>query len=130
MRKKDKLKNARAFFLTLFNRTPGASALTQVWEVIKKVFMWIGALGAAIFTVLFVRDCRIKSGNDKEDMATDIREDDIDEINAKAAKKREEAIARIERADARTLSEGYGSVCDAISEGKARFRKRCGRADD
>ena len=130
MKKKDKLKNARAFFLTLFNRTPGASALTQVWEVIKKVFMWIGALGAAIFTVLFVRDCRIKSGNDKEDMATDIREDDIDEINAKAAKKREEAIARIERADARTLSEGYGSVCDAISDGKARFRKRCGRADD
>ena len=129
-KKKDKLKNARAFFLTLFNRTPGASALTQVWEVIKKVFMWIGALGAAIFTVLFVRDCRIKSGNDKEDMATDIREDDIDEINAKAAKKREEAIARIERADARTLSEGYGSVCDAISDGKARFRKRCGRADD
>ena len=130
MRKKDKLKNARAFFLTLFNRTPGASALTQVWEVIKKVFMWIGALGAAIFTVLFVRDCRIKSGNDKEDMATDIREDDIDEINAKAAKKREEAIARIERADARTLSEGYGSVCDAINDGKARFRKRCERADN
>ena len=128
MRKKDKLKNARAFFLTLFNRTPGASALTQVWEVIKKVFMWIGALGAAIFTVLFVRDCRIKSGNDTVEQ--DIREDDIDEINAKAAKKREEAIARIERADARTLSEGYGSVCDAISDGKARFRKRCGRVDD
>ena len=128
MRKKDKLKNARAFFLTLFNRTPGASALTQVWEVIKKVFMWIGALGAAIFTVLFMRDCRIKSGNDTVEQ--DIREDDIDEINAKAAKKREEAIARIERADARTLSEGYGSVCDAISDGKARFRKRCGRADD
>ena len=104
--------------------------MKKVWEVIKKVFMWIGALGAAIFTVLFVRDCRIKSGNDKEDMATDIREDDIDEINAKAAKKREEAIARIERADARTLSEGYGSVCDAISDGKERFRKRCGRADD
>ena len=104
--------------------------MKKVWEVIKKVFMWIGALGAAIFTVLFVRDCRIKSGNDKEDMATDIREDDIDEINAKAAKKREEAIARIERADARTLSEGYGSVCDAISDGKARFRKRCGRADN
>ena len=128
MKKKDKLKNARAFFLTLFNRTPGASALTQVWEVIKKVFMWIGALGAAIFTVLFVRDCRIKSGNDTVEQ--NIREDDIDEINAKAAKKREEAIARIERADARTLSEGYGSVCDAISDGKARFRKRCGRADD
>ena len=38
--------------------------MKKVWEVIKKVFMWIGALGAAIFTVLFVRDCRIKSGND------------------------------------------------------------------
>ena len=111
--------------------------MKKVWEVIKKILIWIGSLFVAIFTVIFVRDCRIKSGNDKdgfgndkEDMATDIREDDIDEINSKAAKKREEAIARIERADARTLSEGYGSVCDAISDGKARFRKRCGRADD
>lgn len=104
--------------------------MKKVWEMIKRVFMWIGALGAAIFTVLFVRDCRIKSSNDNEDMATDIREDDIDEINAKAAKKRVEAITRIERADARTLSEGYGSVCDAIADGKASFRKRCGRADD
>jgi len=125
MRKKDKLKNARAFFLTLFNRTPGASALTQVWEVIKKVFMWIGAVFVAIFTVLFIkeRDCRVEPDNDSV-------LEDSDEINAKAAKKREEAIARIERADARTLSEGYGSVCDAINDGKARFRKRCERADN
>ncbi len=125
MKKKDKLKNARAFFLTLFNRTPGASALTQVWEVIKKVFMWIGAVFVAIFTVLFIkeRDCRVEPDNDSV-------LEDSDEINAKAAKKREEAIARIERADARTLSEGYGSVCDAINDGKARFRKRCERADN
>ena len=124
-KKKDKLKNARAFFLTLFNRTPGASALTQVWEVIKKVFMWIGAVFVAIFTVLFIkeRDCRVEPDNDSV-------LEDSDEINAKAAKKREEAIARIERADARTLSEGYGSVCDAINDGKARFRKRCERADN
>ena len=102
--------------------------MKKVWEVIKKILIWIGSLFVAIFTVLLVRDSRIKSGNDTVEQ--DIKEDDIDEINAKAAKKREEAIARIERADARTLSEGYGSVCDAISDGKARFRKRCGRADD
>ena len=99
--------------------------MKKVWEVIKKVFMWIGAVFVAIFTVLFIkeRDCRIEPDNDSV-------LEDSDEINAKAAKKREEAIARIERADARTLSESYGSVCDAISDGKARFRKRCGRADD
>ncbi len=102
--------------------------MKKVWEVIKKILIWIGSLFVAIFTVLLVRDSRVKPENDTVEQ--DIREDDIDEINAKAAKKREEAIARIERADARTLSEGYGSVCDAISDGKSRFRKRCGRADD
>ena len=102
--------------------------MKKVWEVIKKILIWIGSLFVAIFTVLLVRDSRVKPENDTVEQ--DIREDDIDEINAKAAKKREEAIARIERADARTLSEGYGSVCDAISDGKARFRERCGRADD
>ncbi len=102
--------------------------MKKVWEVIKKILIWIGSLFVAIFTVLLVRDSRVKPENDT--IEQNIREDDIDEINAKAAKKREEAIARIERADARTLSEGYGSVCDAISDGKARFRKRCGRADN
>ena len=106
--------------------------MKKVWEVIKKIFCWLGAVGAAIFAVLFVRDCRIKSGNDNENYDNDtfIKEDDIEEVNAKAAKKREEAIARIERADARELSEGYGSVCDAIADGKERFRRRCGTADD
>ena len=102
--------------------------MKKVWEVIKKILIWFGSLFVAIFTVLLVRDSRVKPENDTVEQ--DIREDDIDEINAKAAKKREEAIARIERADARTLSEGYGSVCDAISDGKSRFRKRCTRADD
>ena len=97
--------------------------MKKVIEVIKKVFCWLGAVGAAVFAVLFVRDCRIKSGND-------IKEEDVEEVNAMAAKKREEAIARIERADARELSEGYGSVCDAIADGKERFRKRCERSDD
>ena len=59
-----------------------------------------------------------------------MKEEDVEEVNAMAAKKREEAIARIERADARELAEGYGSVCDAIADGKERFRKRCERADD
>jgi len=99
--------------------------MKKVLEVIKKVLIWIGSVFAAIFAVLFVRDCRVEHDND-----TFIKEDDIEEVNAKAAKKREEAIARIERADARELSEGYGSVCDAIADGKERFRKRCGAADD
>ena len=93
--------------------------MKKVWEVIKKVFCWLGA----IFIVLFCKDSLIKSGNDS-------KEDDSDEINEKAASKRDEAIARIERADARELAESYGSVCDAIADGKERFRKRCQRADD
>ena len=123
--KKDKLKNAGAFFLTLSDRTPAASGLTQVWEVIKKIFCWFGALFVAIFTVLFVKDCRIKSGND-----TSLKEDDSDEINKKAAAKREETIERISRADARSICESYGSVCDTINDGKERFRRRCTRADN
>ena len=99
--------------------------MKKVWEVIKKVLIWIGSVFVAIFTVLFVRDCRVAPDNDSF-----IKEDDVDEVNTKAAKKREEAIARIERADARELSEGYGSVCDAIADGKERFRKRCETADD
>ena len=119
-KKKDKLKNAGAFFLTLFNRTPAASGLTQmkkVWEVIKKVFCWLGAVFVAIFTVLFIKEREVVSTGSTTD-------GDSDEINAKAAAKRDEAMARIERADARELAESYGSVCDAITAGKERFRRR------
>ena len=119
-KKKDKLKNAGAFFLTLFNRTPAASGLTQMkklWEVIKKIFIWLGAVFVAIFTVLFIKEREVVSTGS-------ITEGDSDEINKKTAAKRDEAIARIERADARTLAESYGSVCDAISDGKQRFRQR------
>ena len=125
-KKKDKLQNAGAFFLTLFNRTPAASGLTQmkkVWEVIKKIFIWLGAVFVAIFTVLFVKEM-------PKQVRHDDMEDDSDEINRKAAAKRDEAIARIERADARELAETYGSVCDAIADGKERFRRRCGQTDD
>ena len=118
---KDKLKNAFAFFLTLFDKTKAASGLAQI----KKIFCWFGAVFVAIFTVLFVKDCRIKSGND-----TSLKEDDSDEINKKAAAKREETIERISRADARSICESYGSVCDTISDGKERFRQRCQRAHD
>ena len=98
--------------------------MKKVWEVIKKIFIWLGAVFAAIFAVLFVKERQVVSTN-----STTTKED-IDEINAKAAAKREEAIARIERADARQLAESYGSVCDAISDGKERFRRRCQRADN
>ena len=125
-KKKDKLKNAGAFFLTLFNRTPAASGLTQMkklWEVIKKIFIWLGAVFVAIFTVLFIKEREVVSTGS-------ITEGDSDEINSKAAAKRDEAIARIDRADARTLAESYRPVCDAIAEGKERFRHRCAGADD
>ena len=101
--------------------------MKKVWEVIKKIFVWLGAVFSAIFVVLFMKDCRIKSGNDNRG---DDDKGDVDEINKKAAAKREEAVERISRADARTICEGYGTVCDAITDGKSRFRKRCGKADN
>ena len=125
-KKKDKLKNAGAFFLTLFNRTPAASGLTQMkklWEVIKKIFIWLGAVFVAIFTVLFIKEREVVSTGSTT-------EGDSDEINKKTAAKRDEAIARLERADARIIAESYGSVCDAIADGKERFRRRCAGADD
>ena len=97
--------------------------MKKVWEVIKKIGIWIGTVFAAIFAVLFITEMpkQVRHDDDRED---------VDEINKRAAEKRDEAIARIERADARTLSESYGTVCDAIADGKERFRRRCFRADD
>ncbi len=97
--------------------------MKKVWEVIKKIFVWLGAVFVAIFTVLFVKEMPKQVRHD------DVK-DDTDEINTKAAAKRDQAIARIEHADARELAESYGSVCDAIADGKERFRKRCQRVDD
>ncbi|MBC6712440.1 hypothetical protein [Treponema sp. Marseille-Q3903] len=77
--------------------------MKKVWEVIKKIFVWLGAVFVAIFTVLFVKEM-------PKQVRHDDVEDDTDEINTKAAAKRDQAIARIERADARELAESYGSV--------------------
>ena len=99
--------------------------MKKVWEVIKKIFVWLGAVFSAIFVVLFMKDCRVEHGND-----IGCGDDKTEDINAKAARKREEAVDRISRADARSICEGYGSVCDTIADGKQRFRRRCGRADN
>ena len=95
--------------------------MKKVWEVIKKIFVWLGAVFSAIFVVLFMKDCSVEHGND-----TTTNGEDSDEINKKAAAKREETIERISRADARSICESYGTVCDTIADGKERFRKRCG----
>ena len=97
--------------------------MKKVWEVIKKIGVWIFTVLAAIFAVLFVKERQVVSTGSTTG-------EDLDEINKRAAEKRVEAIARIERADARTICEGYGTVCDTIADGKSRFRKRCGRADN
>ena len=99
--------------------------MKKVWEVIKKVFIWLGAVFAAIFAVLFVREMPKQVRHDDDGV-----KEDVDEINKRAAEKRDEAIARIERSDARTLAESYSSVCDTISDGKERFRRRCRRTDN
>ena len=101
--------------------------MKKVWDVIKKIGVWIFTVLAAIFAVLFIKekDCRGKPDND-------MGREDSDEINKKAAAKRKEAISRIESADARSIAEEYDAVCDAIADGKKRFRRRvadCGRRD-
>ena len=98
--------------------------MKKVWEVIKKVFCWLGAVFAAIFAVLFIKEMPKQVRHD------DMREDDSDEINNKAEAKRKEAIEHISNTDARSICESYGSVCDTISDGKERFRRRCQRAHD
>ena len=93
--------------------------MKKLWEVIKKILIWIGTIFVAIFTVLFVKEQR-----DKVVSTGSTTSDDNEEINAKAAAKREEAIERISNADARSICESYGSVCDTVTEGKDRFRRR------
>ena len=95
--------------------------MKKVWEVIKKIFIWIGTVFAAIFAVLFIKEMPKQIRHDDDGV-----KEDVDEINKKAAAKREEAVERISRADARSICEGYGTVCDTIAEGKERFRRRCG----
>ena len=92
--------------------------MKTVWEVIKKIGIWLGTIIAAVFAVLFIKEIPKQVRSDEDDL-----KEDVDEINRRAAKKRDEAIARIERADARTVAESYGSVCDTIAEGKDRFRQ-------
>ncbi len=99
--------------------------MKKVWEVIKKVLIWIGTIFVAIFTVLFVKEQR-----DKVVSTGSTTTDNNEEINAKAEKKRDEAIERISNSDARSICESYGSVCDTINDGKERFRRRCQRADN
>ena len=99
--------------------------MKKVWEVIKKIFIWIGTVFAAIFAVLFIKEMPKQVRHDDDGVT-----EDVDEINKRAAEKRDEAIARIERSDARTLAESYGTVCDTISDGKERFRRRCRRTDN
>lgn len=99
--------------------------MKKVWEVIKKIGIWIATVLVAIFTVLFVKDCRGKPNNDTFDKG-----DDSDEIKKKAEAKRKEAIERISNAAARSICESYGSVCDTISDGKERFRRRCKGTDN
>ena len=93
--------------------------MKKVWEVIKKVLIWIGTIFVAIFTVLFVKEQR-----DKVVSTGSTTTDNNEEINAKAEKKRDEAIERISNSDACSICESYGSVCDTINEGKERFRRR------
>ncbi|MBS7264945.1 MAG: hypothetical protein KIG83_00490 [Treponema sp.] len=104
--------------------------MKKVWAVIKKCLVWLGTIIAAVFAVLFIKEMPKQVRHDGGHYGHDDEKEDADEINSKAAEKRDEAIARIERADARELAESYGSVCDAIADGKERFRKRCQRADD
>lgn len=80
---------------------------------------------AAVFAVLFIKEMLKQVRHDKDDL-----KEDVDEINRKAAAKREEAVSRISNTDDHTLCECYGTVCDTIADGKERFRRRCRGTDN
>lgn len=96
--------------------------MKKMLQVINTVFVFIGAVITAVFVVLFISD---KDRYEQKEII-----DDREEINAKAAQKRQEALLRIASSDARSLSESYGTVCDTICDGKERFRRRCSKADN
>jgi|WetSurMetagenome_2_1015567.scaffolds.fasta_scaffold1027634_2 hypothetical protein len=52
---------------------------------------------------------------------------DDEKIDNESEEARLEACDRIAAAPARSLCESYGTVCDAIDDGKNRFRKRAGQ---
>ena len=64
--------------------------MKKVWEVIKKILIWIGTVFVAIFTVLFVKEHR-----DSKVVSTgSTNGHDEEEINARAEKKRQEEDAK------------------------------------
>ncbi|WP_027727683.1 hypothetical protein [Treponema sp. C6A8] len=91
--------------------------MAKVWETVKKCFEITGIVLSAILLGSLVAEKK------REEKEIDLFE--TERINQLAAKKREEALMRIERADARKLAESYSGVCDAICDGKERFRNRC-----
>lgn len=90
--------------------------MAKVCAIVRRTFEVAGLILGAFFLGKLVADRN-------DDTEIDLFE--TERINQLAAKKREEALMRIERADARKLAESYSGVCDAICDGKERFRNRC-----
>ena len=57
--------------------------MKKVWEVIKKVLVWLGTILAAVTAICFCK----KIGSENSPIS-DFKEDDSDEINKKAEAKR------------------------------------------
>ena len=96
--------------------------MEKVWTYVKRAFEILGIIFGAIILGNLVSE---RKHDDKE---IDLFE--TERINELAAKKREEALSRIERTSARNICENYNGVCDAIYDGKERFRNRCYRTDN
>ncbi len=97
-------------------------------KAIKKVssflFCFGSAMAAIVLALLFV--------NEKSEYREDYgkRKKQEDEIEAKAEKKKQEAVKRISSASISDIADSYGTVCDAIADGKERFRRRIEAAID
>lgn len=102
-----------------------SAAAEKIKIAVKKILIWLGAAFAGVAGVLAVF-WRQKSSI-KEDEILKVREN-IDGIDKKAEEKRNEARGRISSCSARDVAESYGAVCDAIADGKIRFRNRCAAA--
>jgi hypothetical protein len=104
-----------------------SSWLKNAGKVLLAFLAGAGAalLGAAGFYI------KSNRGEDSADGAVRYgsrdRKIDDEEIDNEADEARLEACDRIAAASARSLCESYGTVCDTIADGKARFRKRAGQ---
>ena len=93
--------------------------MKKILDVIKGLFAWIGAILVGLLMIRKTRNEESPSVLAKK--ALNMTDDEIEE---KCNEKRNETYERISASDSCKLAESYGGVCDKVSEGIERFKRR------